>query len=69
MALAGYDTVLVVDDTLDIYELSNATFTQRYNSPLSTSASNVTATTLADVVYVNRADSVPVARAPVPHRL
>lgn len=54
----------MVDDTLDIYELSNATFTQRYNSPLSTSASNVTATTLADVVYVNRADSVPVARGP-----
>ena len=63
-ALAGYDTVLVVDDTFDIYELSNGTFTQRYNSSLSSSASNVTATTLADVVYVNRADSAPVSRGP-----
>ena len=63
-ALVGYDTVLVVDDTFDIYELSNGTLTQRYNSSLSASASSVTATTLADVVYVNRADSAPVSRGP-----
>ena len=63
-ALSGYDTVLLVDDTFDIYEFSNGTFTQRFNASTSTSIYRTTATTLADVQYVNRADQVPVARTP-----
>jgi len=63
-ALTGYDTVLVVDNTFDIYEFSNGSFTQRFNSSLSASIINVTATTLADVEYINRPDTTPVARAP-----
>ena len=63
-AQTGYDTVLVVDDTFDIHEFFNGNFTQRYNASTSTSIDPVTATTLADVQYVNRADQVPVARTP-----
>ena len=63
-ALTGYDTVLVVDDTFDIHEFSNGTLTQRYESSLTSSILKVTATTLADVEYVNRPDSAPVARVP-----
>ena len=63
-ALSGYDTVLLVDDTFDIYEFSDGTFTQRFNSSTSTTIYRTTATTLADVQYVNRADQVPVARTP-----
>ena len=64
IANSGYDTVLVVDDTFDIHEFSNGNFTQRFNSSTSASIDPVTATTLADVHYVNRADQVPVARTP-----
>jgi hypothetical protein len=63
-ANSGYDTVLVVDDTFDIYEFFNGTFTQRFNASTSATIDPVTATTLADVQYVNRADQVPVARVP-----
>ena len=63
-ALTGFDTVLLVDDTFDIYELSNGATTQRLNSSTSASIEPVTATILADVQYVNRADTAPVSRAP-----
>lgn len=63
-ALSGYDTVLLVDDTFDIYEFSNGSFTQRFNASSSTAADPTTATTLADVQYVNRSDQVPVSRTP-----
>ena len=63
-AQTGYDTVLVVDDTFDIHEFFNGTFTQRFNASTSASIDPVTATTLADVQYVNRSDQVPVARTP-----
>ena len=63
-ASSGYDTVLVVDDTFDIYEFFNGTFTQRYNSSTSATIDPVTATTLADVQYVNRSDQSPIARVP-----
>jgi hypothetical protein len=63
-ALTGFDTVLVVDDTFDVYELSNGSMVQKFNSSLSASIAPVTATILADVQYVNRSDTAPVARAP-----
>lgn len=63
-ASSGYDTVLVVDDTFDIYEFFNGVFTQRFNSSSPATIDPVTATTLADVQYVNRADQVPIARVP-----
>ena len=63
-ALSGYDTVLLVDDTFDIYEFSNGSFTQRFNASTSATVDPTTATTLADVIYVNRSDQVPVARTP-----
>jgi len=63
-ALSGYDTVLLVDDTFDIYEFSNGSFTQRFNASTSAAIDPTTATTLADVVYVNRSDQVPVSRTP-----
>lgn len=61
-AATGYDTVLVVTDEFDINEFSNGVFTQRYagNSQLNTT--ELTATTLANVTYVNRSDRVPVHR-------
>ena len=63
-ALSGYDTVLLVDNTFDVYEFSNGASTQRYNSSLSASIQKVTATTLADVEYINRPDTGPIARTP-----
>ena len=67
--LTGFDTVLVVDDTFDIFEMSNGVLSQKFNSSLSASSiTPVTATILADVQYINRANTVPVHRA-VPAQL
>ena len=64
-ALTGFDTVIVVDDTFDIYEMSNGVLSQKFNSSLSASSiTPVTATILADVQYINRANTVPVHRVP-----
>lgn len=63
-ALTGYDTVIVVDNTFDIFELSNGVFSQRYNGSHSETNEPVTATTLADVQYINRRGLPPVHRAP-----
>lgn len=64
-ALSGFDTVLLVDDFFNIHELSNGSTTQRrLNLSGSSSIEPVTATILADVQYVNRADTYPVARTP-----
>lgn len=58
----GYDTVLVVKDTFEIIEFSNGTWSGR-KSVTSTNATNeITATSLANVTYVNRSDSIPVHR-------
>jgi hypothetical protein len=62
IAQTGYDTVLVVDNTFDIYELNNGAFSQVFNSSSTSSLSSITATTLADVQYVNRSDQAPVSR-------
>ena len=63
-AQTGYDSVLVVDTSLDIYELSNGAFAQRYNGSHTATNDPVTATTLADVQYVNRKGLAPLHRAP-----
>ena len=59
---SGYDTVLVVDDTLTIREFSNGSFTTVYTGSSSSPSKEITATTLADVQYVNRSDTVPLHR-------
>jgi len=62
---SSYDTILVVDDTFDIYEFTSGTGSQRFNSSLSADTEAViSATTLADVVYVSRDDTVPLKRSP-----
>tara|TARA_R100000935_G_scaffold4470_1_gene10663 strand:+ start:1170 stop:2771 length:1602 start_codon:yes stop_codon:yes gene_type:complete len=63
-AQSGFDTVLVVDNTFDIFEMTNGSLSQKFNSSLSASANPVTATILADVQYVNRLDTIPVHRTP-----
>lgn len=61
-ALTGYDTVLVVDDTLTVREFTNGAFTTVYTGSTQSNTTEITATTLADVEYINRSDSTPLAR-------
>ena len=61
-SLAGYDTVLVVDDTLTIREFSNGAFATVSTATTSSPSAKVTATTLADVQYINRPDTAPLHR-------
>lgn len=63
-AASGYNTVLVVSDTFALHEYSNGTLTNRSGSISAMSASDAayTGTSLADVIYVNREDRVPVYR-------
>ena len=61
-ATTGYDTVLVVTDEFAINEYSNGAFTQRFNAQSQLNTSEITATSLANVTYVNRGDRVPVHR-------
>ena len=60
----GYDTVVIVADNFDIHEYSNGTVTLDYNSGASTSIAQVTATSLANVQYLNREDLAPIYRTP-----
>lgn len=59
---SGYDTVLVVDNTLTIREFSNGSFTTVYTGSSSSPSKEITATTLADVKYINRSDTAPLHR-------
>ena len=62
-SLTGFDTVLVVDDVFDVREFSNGTFTTRKTtSGTASTIPAVTATTLADVQYLNRDDQTPISR-------
>lgn len=61
-AATGYDTVLVVTDQFAIEEFSNGVFTQRHNAASQLNTTEITATTLANVTYVNRSDRIPVHR-------
>jgi hypothetical protein len=58
----GYDTVLLIDDTFQIKELSNGVFTTRHAATTQSPLHEVTATTLANVIYVNRSDQIPLHR-------
>lgn len=61
----GFDTVLMVSDDYDIKEYSNGTVTDRTGSISgSTDPRPFTISSLADVVYINRPDRVPVFRLP-----
>ena len=65
ISLSGFDTVLVVDDVFDVREFSNGTFsTRKTTGGSSSTALQVTATTLADVQYINRVDQTPISRTP-----
>jgi hypothetical protein len=55
----GFDQIYLITDDFDIYEYANGTTTQKLNSALSASDTPVTGSQLANVTYVNRADSVP----------
>ena len=61
---SGYNKVLLVSDTFVLQEYFNGTITNVSGSisPLSASSAAYTGTSLADVIYVNREDRVPVYR-------
>ena len=61
----GYDKVILVSDVFAIHEYASGTVTNRSGS-ISASSDHrpFTATQLADVVYINRPDRVPVFRGP-----
>ena len=58
----GYDTVLVVKDTFQINEFSNGAYSTRLSVNDPSTLTEITATTLANVTYVNRSDRIPVHR-------
>lgn len=61
----GYDTVVMVDDAYVIKEYNAGTISDRSGSiSASSDPRSFTITQLADVVYINRPDRVPVFRAP-----
>ena len=61
----GFDTVLMVSDDYDIKEYANGTVTDRTGSITGSSDPRpFTICSLADVVYINRPDRVPVYRLP-----
>lgn len=62
---SGYDSLLIVDEGFDVYQMTNNTVTLDFNSSATaTSAAIVTATSLANVQYINREDHVPLYRTP-----
>jgi len=61
----GFDSVLIVSDEYEIYEYGSGSFTDRSGSITGSSDPRpFTISTLADVVYINRPDQVPVFRLP-----
>ena len=61
----GYDTVVMVSDDYAIHEYASGTVTNRSGSITGSSDPRpFTTTQLADVVYINRPDRVPVFRGP-----
>ena len=61
---SGYDTVTVVSDDFDVYNFSNGSITLDYTSSASVSPAQVTATSLANVQYLNREDIAPLYKTP-----
>lgn len=61
----GYDTALVVTDSFKVLEIANSVPTEVYTDPsLPPNTQPYTATTLANVAYVNRSDVTPIYRGP-----
>ena len=60
----GYDTVTLVSNDFDIYSFSNGAVTLNYISASSVSLAQVTATSLANVQYLNREDTTPLYKTP-----
>lgn len=65
-ANSGYDSVVLVDNAFNVSEFVDGAIAaeSRYSGVDSDSTANVTATSLADVQYLNRADETPIARTP-----
>ena len=62
---SGYDSVLIVDDQYNVHTMTNHTITADYQSNATqSSAPVVTATSLANVQYLNREDSSPLYKTP-----
>ena len=63
--VSGFSTVILASDTYVIQEYSSGSLNDRSGSISATSASILpfTSSTLADVIYINREDTVPVYRA------
>jgi len=60
----GYDTVVIVSNDFDIHEFSNGTLSLDFSSGAAASTAQVTATSLANVQYLNREDTAPIYRTP-----
>jgi len=60
---SGYHTVLVVSDTFEVLEYSNAALTSVFTGSEVETNARVTTTHLANQVYINRDDRVPVYRS------
>ena len=61
----GFDTIVIASDSWDIKEYASGTVTDVSGSITGTSSPrSYTGTSLADVVYINRPDRVPVYRGP-----
>lgn len=61
---AGYDTIVVVSDDFNVHEYVNGTLGLDYTSSAASSPAQVTATSLANVQYLNREDQAPLYRTP-----
>lgn len=62
---AGYDTVTVVDDEFTVYEINNGVVSVDYEAGASQNNNvQITATSLANVTYLNREDNVPLYKSP-----
>ena len=63
---SGFDSVIVVSDTYEIYEYASGSFTNRSGSITgATDPRPFTLSSLGDVTYINRPDRVPVFRDPL----
>ena len=60
----GYDTVVIVSSDFNVLEYVNGNQTLNYTSGAATSPAQVTATSLANVQYLNREDRAPIYRTP-----
>ena len=60
----GYDTVVIVSNDFDVHEYSNGALSLDFSSGAAASTAQITATSLANVQYLNREDTAPIYRTP-----